>query len=64
MLHAALLLVPTCGCLSAGWMSTMGTVTLRASTVPTHVDASSGVNTIWLRGEMICGRRSEGWPAL
>lgn len=30
----------TCGCFSAGCTSTMGTVTDRASTVPTHVEAA------------------------
>jgi hypothetical protein len=30
-----------CGCCSAGWMSTMGTVTERDSMVPTQVDAAA-----------------------
>ena len=36
-------------------MSVMGTVTERGSSVPTQLEAISGVKTMWLRGEMICG---------
>jgi hypothetical protein len=54
----------TCGLRSAFWMSMMGTAIDRVSTVPTQLDASSGVNTMWLRGEMICGRAGGGrWAA-
>lgn len=36
-------------------MSVIGTVTERGSSVPTQLEAISGVKTMWLRGEMICG---------
>lgn len=45
-------------------MDVMCSATLRASSVPTVVDASSGVNTMWLRGDSTCaGAQAHGAQA-
>jgi hypothetical protein len=43
-----------CGWCSADCMLVMWRATDRASRVPTVVEASRGVNTMWLRGEITC----------